>query len=194
MNETLVSCPPLALSVLTGVRVRSFDLTEPFIDLAARFAHLPGTVVLLSGGDLDCARYHILGIWPWLTLRGRSGRLAMTVDNQAAEWDSACLDALGYVVQAMRLPSPSRIQPLAAGLLGYLAYDLKDDLEAFEELMDSCRSNTMAVGNATNPIIFEPMIMSILLSQQKRIRDLEKKLNINQQAASIPEPEQAQEN
>ncbi|KJS31158.1 MAG: hypothetical protein VR64_12585 [Desulfatitalea sp. BRH_c12] len=129
MNEPLASCPPLALPGLTGVRVRSFDLTEPFIDLAGRFAHLPGTVVLLSGGDLDCARYHIMGIWPWLTLRGRSGRLAVTVDNHAAEWDSVCLDALGHVIHAMRLPSQSRTQPLAAGLMGYLAYDLKDDLE-----------------------------------------------------------------
>lgn len=50
----------------------------------------------------------------------------------------------------------------------------KDDREAFEELMDSCRGNAMAVGNATNPIIFEPMVMSILLAQQKKIRKLER--------------------
>ena len=70
----------------------------------------------------------------------------------------------------------------------------KDDREAFEVLMDSCRSNAMAAGNATNPIIFEPMVMSILLAQQKRIMALEKKLAINQKSVSIPEPEQAQEN
>ena len=44
----------------------------------------------------------------------------------------------------------------------------KDDREAFEELMDSCRNNAMAAGNATNPIIFEPMVMSILLAQQEK--------------------------
>jgi hypothetical protein len=38
------------------------------------------------------------------------------------------------------------------------------------------------------------MVISILLAQQKRILVLEKKLNVNQQASSIPEPEQAQEN
>jgi len=70
----------------------------------------------------------------------------------------------------------------------------KEDREAFGELMDMCRSFAMAGGNATNPILFEPMVMSILLAQQKRILTLEKRLSINQNSPSIPEPEQAQEN
>ena len=53
----------------------------------------------------------------------------------------------------------------------------KDDREAFDELMDMCRSNAMAAGNACNPIIFEPMVMSILLAQQKRLQELEYNLN-----------------
>ena len=51
------------------------------------------------------------------------------------------------------------------------------DREAFEELMDMCRNNAMASGNACNPIIFEPMAMSILLAQQQKLRELEHKLN-----------------
>jgi hypothetical protein len=70
----------------------------------------------------------------------------------------------------------------------------KDDREAFEEMMDMCRGFASEAGNATNPILFEPMVMSVLLGQQKRIRALEKKLGIKQQVAGIPEPEQAQEN
>jgi hypothetical protein len=50
----------------------------------------------------------------------------------------------------------------------------KEDREPFEELMDMCISNAMAAGNATNPIIFEPMVMSILRGQQKRPRSLNK--------------------
>ena len=49
----------------------------------------------------------------------------------------------------------------------------KDDREAFEEMMDMCRGYASESGNATNPIIFEPMVMSILLFQQRRIRQLE---------------------
>ena len=64
----------------------------------------------------------------------------------------------------------------------------KEDREAFEELMDSCRNNAMAAGNATNPIIFEPMVMSILLGQQKRLQKLEQELKVFEktyQASSI---------
>jgi hypothetical protein len=53
----------------------------------------------------------------------------------------------------------------------------QEDQRALDEIMDSCRANAMAGGNATNPIIFEPMFMSIALSHQKQIRELEKKSN-----------------
>ena len=70
----------------------------------------------------------------------------------------------------------------------------EEDREAFEEMMDLCRVYASESSNAANPIVFEPMVMSILLGQQKRILALEKKLTINRQASIIPEPEQAQEN
>jgi hypothetical protein len=44
-------------------------------------------------------------------------------------------------------------------------------------LMDQCRSNAMASGAACNPVIFEPMVMSILLAQRKLLQELEYKLN-----------------
>jgi len=39
-----------------------------------------------------------------------------------------------------------------------------------------CRSFASAGGSATNPILFEPFAMSIILGQQERIRKLEKEL------------------
>jgi hypothetical protein len=42
----------------------------------------------------------------------------------------------------------------------------KEDREAFEELMDTCRSFASESSNVTNPVVFEPMVMPILLSQQ----------------------------
>jgi len=56
------------------------------------------------------------------------------------------------------------------------ALKTQDEKEAFETLMDYCRNHAMASGNACNPIVFEPMTMSILLGQQKRIRQLEQHL------------------
>ena len=52
-----------------------------------------------------------------------------------------------------------------------------EDREAFDDLMDICRNTAMAAGNACNPIIFEPMAMSMLLGLQLEFRKLEHKLN-----------------
>jgi hypothetical protein len=54
-----------------------------------------------------------------------------------------------------------------------------EDKIAFDALMDACRSYASAGSNATNPILFEPMVMSILLSQQVKICRLEKALDAN---------------
>ena len=114
---------------LSGVHAQPLELNEPFIDLVARCAHLPGAVALLSGGELDSARYHLLGIWPWLSLSGRGGALRLQVDGRTRPWQAGPLDALAMVLEALQLPAGDWPEPLAAGLMGYLAYDLKDELE-----------------------------------------------------------------
>jgi hypothetical protein len=64
----------------------------------------------------------------------------------------------------------------------------KSDREDFDGLMDMCRNYASESSNATNPIVFEPMVMSILLGQQKRLRKLEQELKVfekTQQASSM---------
>lgn len=61
-----------------------------------------------------------------------------------------------------------------------------EDRNAFEELMDACRSFASAGSNATQPVLFEPMIMSILLFQQKKLARLEKELNAIKQQSGQP--------
>ena len=97
---------------------------------------------------------------------------------------------MGKTVESYRMALESEISRWN----GFAKVLRKSDREAFDELMDMCRSFASAGGNATNPILFEPFVMSIILGQQKRILALEKKLNINQHSSSISEPEQAQEN
>jgi hypothetical protein len=58
----------------------------------------------------------------------------------------------------------------------------EEEREAFDELMDMCRNYASAGSCATNPIISEPMLMSILLSQQRKIRSLEKLKAVTQPA------------
>jgi hypothetical protein len=65
----------------------------------------------------------------------------------------------------------------------------KEDREAFDILMDACRSYASAGSNATQPVLFEPMIMSMLVSQQIRLQKLEKKLDdLKQKQPSSSQP------
>jgi hypothetical protein len=61
-----------------------------------------------------------------------------------------------------------------------------EDREAFEQLIDACRSYASAGSNATRPVMFEPMALSILLAQQRRLIKLEKELNAVKQHLDQP--------
>jgi hypothetical protein len=50
------------------------------------------------------------------------------------------------------------------------------DVEAFEALMNACREYASAGGNASRPILSEAMFMCILLSLQRQLMDIRKKL------------------
>ena len=52
----------------------------------------------------------------------------------------------------------------------------KDDRIVFEQLIDICKNYASAASNATRPVLFEAMAMTILLDQQKIINQLQKKL------------------
>lgn len=47
-----------------------------------------------------------------------------------------------------------------------------EDAEAFDKMMNACRMYASAGSMATRPILFEAMIMSILLSQEKTIMEI----------------------
>ena len=53
----------------------------------------------------------------------------------------------------------------------------KEDQAAFDQMMDACRNYASAGSNATRPVIFESVVMSILLHQQKTLNRLEKKID-----------------
>lgn len=61
-----------------------------------------------------------------------------------------------------------------------------DDREAFEQMTDACRNHASAGSNATRPEMFEPMVISILLEQQKKLTHLEKELNAIKQRSVQP--------
>jgi para-aminobenzoate synthetase component 1 len=119
---------------IVGIHEEKITLKESFLDFSRRFASMEGTAVFMSGGELDCARYHILGAKPWLTFKGRHRNIAVTASNQSVVYDADPFEVLRRILNACRLNDlngipPDLTPPIAAGLFGYLSYDLKDVLE-----------------------------------------------------------------
>ena len=129
-NDNLKETMRKLCGTVTGVQVRPLDPNTDMPALAARFADRPGTILLLSGSDLDCARYHILGVLPWLTLRAAPGKVQLETRTQQRELKADPFEALRACLNCCALPAGQWEPPLAAGLMGYLSYDLKDCLES----------------------------------------------------------------
>lgn len=68
----------------------------------------------------------------------------------------------------------------------------EEEKQAFDLMMDYCRLQSMAAQNACKPILFEPMVMSILLEQQKRIKTLQRKIDALL-IASLPQKNSAKD-
>jgi len=123
-----------SLPRITDIVIRGLHLDLPFEHAAARFARQEGTVVLLSGSDQDCARYHILAVDPWLTIKGRGNRICLNVRDAAGhlachETDQDPFDLVDTLVKKFSIPDKTFKLPVTAGLFGYFAYDLKDRTE-----------------------------------------------------------------
>jgi hypothetical protein len=79
---------------------------------------------------------------------------------------------MGKTVESYRIALDVEIQSWS----GFLKALRSDDRETFEQIMDACRNYASAGSNAIRPVLFEPMVMSILVFQQKRLLKLEKEL------------------
>jgi hypothetical protein len=89
---------------------------------------------------------------------------------------------MGKTVESYRLALDTEIQTWN----GFIKALRADDREAFEQMTDACRNHASAGSNATRPEMFEPMVMSILLEQQKKLIHLEKELLAIEQKPTQP--------
>ncbi len=80
---------------------------------------------------------------------------------------------VGKTVESYRIALDKELQKWS----GFTRALRDKDRAAFEQMMDACRNYASAGSNATRPVLFEPMAMSILLHQQKRLNRIEKELN-----------------
>ena len=152
------------------------ELPGDFLDAAARFAPLSGTVLLASGGAHDSARHHILGVLPWLTLKAHpQGGGELTIDGACEPFTGDPFDMLREVLDRFGLPATAATTPLSAGLLGYLAYDLADHLET---LPRTCADDLQLPAM----LFFAP---SALLIQDRRTRATRLLVNQSRSAATM---------
>jgi hypothetical protein len=79
---------------------------------------------------------------------------------------------LGKTVESYRMALDREVQRWS----GFARALRKEDRVVFDNLMDVCRNFASAGSNATRPVLFEAMAMSILLHQQKLLTKLEKML------------------
>ena len=98
-------------------------------DLFTAVRQRPYAMLLLSGGDLDCAGYSLMGWDPFLVLRARGRRVEIQQDGDTRVYEADPFVVLEDLLGALQLPGDSPLAPMAAGGLGFLAYDLKNHLE-----------------------------------------------------------------
>jgi hypothetical protein len=89
---------------------------------------------------------------------------------------------MGKTVESYRMALDREVQRWS----GFARALRKEDRAAFDRLMDTCRNYASAGSNATRPVLFEAMVMSILLDQQKLLNRLEKKLLAARKQSSQP--------
>jgi para-aminobenzoate synthetase component 1 len=117
---------------IVDIVVRPFQPAGDAPDLAEVFApyrRLPYAMLLLSGGELDCASHSLMGWDPFLVVRSKGRRVQIIRGTEATEWVANPFTVLDDLLGALEISGPSPLAPCAAGGLGFLAYDLKNHLE-----------------------------------------------------------------
>ncbi len=135
---------------LKSVHRETIDLDCSFINIAEKFANDMGTTLLLSGGNLDCSKYHILGIKPWLSLTGTNNDLKLSIKNKSYGINGNPFDIVGEILNHFTLLNHGKLNdslnnlyssfPIISGLFGYFSYDLKNNIE---KLPQTCIGNNL---------------------------------------------------
>ena len=101
------------------------DLADLFVAIRRR----PYAMLLLSGGELDCAGYSLMGWDPFLVLRAKGDQVSWQRDGAIQVCRGNPFTILNDLLAALELPGEAPLPPFSAGGLGFLAYDLKNHLE-----------------------------------------------------------------
>ncbi len=120
------------------------ELDRPFDQIAKCFAQDMGTVLLFSGSNLDCSRYNVLAVDPWLEIRNRQDMVTLTCQGLTTHLQQDVFSVIQMVLDRFKISEslfdsssgssldiPHQLTnfPVQSGLFGYFSYDLKDRIE-----------------------------------------------------------------
>ncbi|RLA90554.1 MAG: aminodeoxychorismate synthase component I [Deltaproteobacteria bacterium] len=117
---------------ITDIKIAALSPPGSLTGLEQWFSALrqqPYAMLLLSGGDLDCARYSLMGWDPFLVLRARGKQLDLQIGDRHQNLVANPFMVLDEILGELELSDPLPVFPFTAGGLGFLAYDLKNHLE-----------------------------------------------------------------
>lgn len=118
---------PMELSTRILAETGVDDLA--FLNLVGNLAERPVSAVLLSGGNLDCAR-HSIAVWdPFLVFRSKGHKVHLEAQSRQIMLNADPLAVLDAIFALLRLDFPLDSHPFAGGAVGYFAYDLKNQIE-----------------------------------------------------------------
>jgi para-aminobenzoate synthetase component 1 len=117
---------------VVDIDIKPYEPPPGVRDLADLFSAVrlrPYAMLLLSGGELDCAGYSLMGWDPFLVLRAKGRQILVQQDGDTRVHEGNPFDVLEELLRALELPGDTPLAPLAAGGMGFLAYELKNHLE-----------------------------------------------------------------
>ena len=117
---------------IVDIVVRPFQPPGEGVGLAELFApyrQRPYAMLLLSGGDLDCASHSLMGWEPYLVLTSKGNRVRLLRGMESIELRGNPFEVLEALLAALEIQGEVPLAPFAGGGLGFLAYDLKNHLE-----------------------------------------------------------------
>ena len=117
------------LPFLKDIHQEPIELDRPFEQIAASFAKDIGTVLLLSGLRLDCSRYNILAVKPWLEVVSKQETVLLRYRGKQIPIQQDPFSVIQALLNRFKLNDVLFDLPVHSGLFGYFSYDLKDRIE-----------------------------------------------------------------
>ena len=86
------------------------------LEVFAPYRRLPYAMLLLSGGDLDCASYSLMGWDPFLVMESKGDQVRLARGTECTDWQGQPLSVL-EMLGALEISGPTPLAPLPpAGL------------------------------------------------------------------------------